>query len=225
MAYFTTLLRYIHQNPVKAGIVEHVKDYEYSSWCEYDGTVEPLFQICNTQTVLNRIPLPQLEEWINEPLPEDVYCLDIEGSSRRRPSDDQIWNLIKEKTGVTNNSAFQQLDNGTRQQIFLELKDIGASLRQLERLTGIGKLSEQRAQCHARMSIVESRRKSTKLRESSTVFGILESSSPNRFLSGQATLCSSTCILTPPRDSDLSLLSFNCNRHWQGSHPPYLEFR
>ena len=27
MAYFTVLLRYIHQNPVKAGIVERVKDY------------------------------------------------------------------------------------------------------------------------------------------------------------------------------------------------------
>ena len=139
MAYFTTLLRYIHQNPVKAGIVEHVKDYEYSSWCEYDGSVEPVFQICNTQTVLNRIPFTDLEAWVNEPLPEDVYCLDIEGNSRRRPSDDQIWNLIKEKTGVTNNSAFQQLDNDTKQQVFLELKDSGASLRQLERLTGIGK--------------------------------------------------------------------------------------
>jgi REP element-mobilizing transposase RayT len=139
MAYFTTLLRYIHQNPIKAGIVEHVKDYEYSSWCEYDGTVEAVFQICNTQTVLNRIPFAELEAWINEPLPEDVYCLDIEGNSRRRPSDDQIWNHIKEKTGVTNNSAFQQLDNDIKQQVFLELKDSGASLRQLERLTGIGK--------------------------------------------------------------------------------------
>ena len=56
MAYFVILLRYIHQNPVKAGIVENIKDYEYSSWGEYDGTVEPVFRICNTQTVLNRIP-------------------------------------------------------------------------------------------------------------------------------------------------------------------------
>ena len=143
-------------NPVKAGIVEHVKEYEYSSWCEYDGSVEPVFQICNTQTVLNRIPFIELEAQVNEPLPEDVYCLDIEGNSRRRPSDNQIWALIKEKTGVTNNSAFQQLDNDTKQQVFLELKDSGASLRQLERLTGIGQLSEQRAQCHACMSIVES---------------------------------------------------------------------
>ena len=139
MAYFTTLLRYIHQNPVKAGIVEHVKDYEYSSWNEYTDEVDPIFHICDTATVFRRIPFTELEAIVNEPLPEDVYCLDIEGSSRRRPSDDQIWELIKEKTGVTNNSAFQQLDNNTKQQVFLELKDCGASLRQLERLTGIGK--------------------------------------------------------------------------------------
>ena len=139
MAYFTTLLRYIHQNPVKAGIVEHVKDYEYSSWNEYTDEVDPIFHICDTATVFRRIPFTELEAIVNEPLPEDVYCLDIEGSSRRRPSDDQIWKLIIEKTGVTNNSAFQQLDNNTKQQVFLELKDCGASLRQLERLTGIGK--------------------------------------------------------------------------------------
>ena len=139
MAYFTTLLRYIHQNPVKAGIVDHVKDYDYSSWGEYDGTVEPVFQICDTRTVLNRIPFPELEVWVNEPLPDDVYCLDIEGTSRRRPSDDQVMTLIKTKTGTTDSSAFQQLDESIKQQVFLELKDCGASLRQLERLTGIGK--------------------------------------------------------------------------------------
>jgi hypothetical protein len=55
MAYFVTLLRYIHQNPVKAGIVEHVKDYGYSSWGEYTGTVDPVFQICDTVTVLKRV--------------------------------------------------------------------------------------------------------------------------------------------------------------------------
>ena len=34
MVYFVTLLRYIHQNPVKAGMVMNVKDYAYSSWGE-----------------------------------------------------------------------------------------------------------------------------------------------------------------------------------------------
>ena len=75
-----------------------------------------------------------MDEWVNEPLADDVYCLDIEGSSRRRPSDDQIWLKIKDWTGVTNSTSFQQLDENKREEIFLELKDCGASLRQLERL-------------------------------------------------------------------------------------------
>lgn len=89
MAYFTVLLRYIHQNPVKAGIVEHVKDYDFSSWGEYDGTVEPVFQICDTHTVLNRIPFKELEEWVNDPLGDDVQCLEIEKKVYSKPSDDQ----------------------------------------------------------------------------------------------------------------------------------------
>ena len=33
--YFFTVLRYIHQNPVKAGICKRVEDYIYSSYSEY----------------------------------------------------------------------------------------------------------------------------------------------------------------------------------------------
>ncbi len=47
--------------------------------------------------------------------------------------------LIKEKTGVTNSSAFQQLPTDIKKSILVELKSRKASLRQLERLTGIGK--------------------------------------------------------------------------------------
>ena len=137
--YFVTLLRYIHQNPVKAGIVEHVNEYEYSSWGEYDGTVEPVFHLCDTGTVLRRIPYEDLEALVNEPLAADIYCLDIEGPSRGRPSDDQVWAYIKDETGVTNSSAFQQLDSEIRCKALKDLKKKGASHRQLERLTGIGR--------------------------------------------------------------------------------------
>ena len=56
-------------------IVTQIKDYEYSSWCEYDGTVEPVFQICNTQTVLNCIPFNDFNEWVNY-LPDVANFLD-----------------------------------------------------------------------------------------------------------------------------------------------------
>ena len=78
MAYFVTLLRYIHQNPVKAGMVAEVKDYEFSSWDEYIDKNSTLF------------PLQQL--------PADI-----------------------------------------KKSLLIELKGKKASLRQLERLTGISK--------------------------------------------------------------------------------------
>ena len=139
MAYFTVLLRYIHQNPVKAGIVENVKDYEFSSWGEYDGTVEPVFQICDTQTVLNRIPYKELEEWVNDPLDDDVQCLEIEKKVFSKPSDDQVWLMIKEQTGTTSSTTFQQLADEIKRSILKQLKDSGASHRQLKLLTGVGR--------------------------------------------------------------------------------------
>ena len=37
-SYFITLLRYIHQNPLKAMLVDSINEYEWSSWQEYNGT-------------------------------------------------------------------------------------------------------------------------------------------------------------------------------------------
>lgn len=139
MAYFTTLLRYIHQNPVKAGVVEYVREYEFSSWGEYDGSVDSVFQICDTAAVLRRIPFEQLNDFVNEMLPEDVRCIDIEDPSRSRPSDDQVWQMIVEMVGVTNSSAFLALEDKPKRMILKELKAKGASHRQLERLTGVGR--------------------------------------------------------------------------------------
>ena len=139
MAYFVTLLRYIHQNPVKAGIVNKVNDYEFSSWHEYEDKNSTLFPLCDTHTVLNRVSYNELNDLVNAPLSDDVSCLDIEDASKGRPSDDQVMLLIREKTGATNSSAFQQLPADMKKSVLIELKGKKASLRQLERLTGIGK--------------------------------------------------------------------------------------
>lgn len=95
-----------------------------------------LFPLCDTRTVLNRIPFSELNELVNEPLSDDIVCLDIEDASKGRPSDDQVMMLIKEKTGATNSSAFQQLPAEIKKSVLVELKGRRASLRQLERLTG-----------------------------------------------------------------------------------------
>ena len=71
---------------------------------------------------------------MNTPLSDDVARLDIEDTSKGRPSDNQVMLLIKEKTGVTNSSAFQQLPEETKRTVFIELKGMRASLRQLDNI-------------------------------------------------------------------------------------------
>jgi len=139
MAYFTVLMRYIHQNPVKAGIVRHVSDYQYSSWGEYDGSMEPSLQICNTSIVLRRIPFHELNAFVNDLLPEDTYCLEMEDSSKAGLSDDQVWQLLMDRTNTTNIHSFQDLDNELKRSTLKELKEMGAKVRQLHRLTGISR--------------------------------------------------------------------------------------
>ena len=68
------------------------------------------YQICNTQTVVNRIPF----------------------------NDFRI-------TGVSNSSEFQKLDREIQWQAFIQLKELGTSVRQLQRLTGIDRGIIQRA--------------------------------------------------------------------------------
>ncbi len=80
-----------------------------------------------------------LNDLMNEMLPDTVRCLDIEDSSRSRPSGDQVWQMIIEMVGVTNSSAFQVLEDKSKRMVLKELKDKGASYRQLERLTGVGR--------------------------------------------------------------------------------------
>ena len=89
--------------------------------------------------MLKRVPFCQLNDLINEMLPEDIRCIDIEDPSRGRPSDDQVWQMIIERVNVTNSSAFQKLDDDLKRMVLKELKAKGASHRQLERLTGVGR--------------------------------------------------------------------------------------
>ena len=97
---------------------------------------------------MSLIPYYELSELVNEPISDEVACLDIEDASKGRPSDDQVMMLIKEKTGATNSSAFQQLPADIKKSLLIELKGKRASLRQLERLTGISKTMIYRMKTH-----------------------------------------------------------------------------
>ena len=77
--YFLTVLRYIHQNPVKAGLCNNCEDYKYSSYHEYIKPKEN--QLTDIEFALGIINEEQFVEFNNE-LNEDV-CLEADDDSFR----------------------------------------------------------------------------------------------------------------------------------------------
>ena len=67
------------------------------------------------------------------------HLLNDEEKPRFRLSDDQVWLQIIQLTKVTSVTAFQLLDKDQMREALRELRLQGASVRQLERLTGISR--------------------------------------------------------------------------------------
>lgn len=134
--YFLTLLRYIHQNPLKAGLVEKVDDYKWSSWEEYkmDYVAAPL---CATKTVLNRFSKQELTEFVCTPIEEYHEILDIDNEAPRQLSDDEVKSFLLRSFGIENPLMVQSLDKVRRNEILISARVIGAGMRQLARLTGV----------------------------------------------------------------------------------------
>ena len=140
MEYFTTLLCYIHQNPVKAGIVDNVAEYAYSSWAEYSGEIYSQARICHVEAVLRRISFEELQELVCTPLPENLHVMDIEDEvTRHRLSDEQVKELIKIYSHCANATEFQRLERSLQAEFIHIFRKQGASWRQLERLTGLSR--------------------------------------------------------------------------------------
>lgn len=135
--YFVTLLRYIHQNPVTGGIVHRIKDYEWSSWAEYDNTDVSPISICSIDSVLSRISYPTLEELVNEPLSKAQRILDYNNETPIRIHEDVIKDYLSSECGVKNIKDIQGYPKEQRDELLKKMWVFGASIRQMVRMTGI----------------------------------------------------------------------------------------
>ena len=134
--YFVILLRYIHQNPLKAGIVANVADYRWSSWGEYKNCGHET-SFCATKPVFARIPKDELSELVCTPLEEYGEILDIDNESAQQPSDDDVKAFLQQSQGIANPLMIQSLEKVRRNEVLTAAKGFGAGLRQLSRMTGI----------------------------------------------------------------------------------------
>ncbi len=128
--YFITVLRYIHQNPVKAGLCKGVAEYQYSSYSRYLKGSDWV----DTALGLELIGAEQFVEFHNEYTNE--ICLDLEENDLRL-TDHEAKEIIQRVSQCKNSTEFQGLDPAKRDMYLKLCRDEGISIRQLSRLTGV----------------------------------------------------------------------------------------
>lgn len=133
--YFFTLFRYIHQNPVKAGLVKLAQDYPYSSWPN-DYLSLGQERVCFTRAAVKRFGLDELAAWVDEPLPENVGCLDMD--ERKVVADELVRDLLLQKSGTRNIAEFRLLDKERQKEYVREVMlELEAGPRQMSRVSGL----------------------------------------------------------------------------------------
>lgn len=140
--YLLTVIRYIHDNPSKAG-VSSMQEYRWSSYQEY--VHDPI--LCNTQLVLGIVGgvIPFITFHNNES--GDTPCLDVSsGRNETRPMPDEIAREIADSVlGDGRLEGLKEAPINERRESLRLLKKSGLTVRQIERLTGIGRNTVQRA--------------------------------------------------------------------------------
>lgn len=129
-SYFLTVVRYIHQNSVKAGLCKSIEDYQYSSYNEYIKKESWI----DTDFLFEMISKKEFVRYNNATNTDK--CLDIDETVRIRLTDEQAQRVIEKYSHCYNVSDFQKLDTKSRDEFIILFKEKGLSIRQISRLTG-----------------------------------------------------------------------------------------
>ena len=142
--YFLTLIRYIHQNPIAGKLCEHVVEYDWSSWREFTNASNRMSAVCSVQTILNRIPINELTELVDTPLPKAQQILDFD-RYRGQATDEAVIDFLKSTYNLKSPKDIQLFSKARRNEILKAAKDFGGGINQLSRLTSISQYVISRA--------------------------------------------------------------------------------
>ena len=136
--YLLAVVRYIHRNPVKAGISKTC-NYRWSSYGAYvsgNGT-------CSTKRVLEM--LGSADEFVRFHSSEgQEKCLDIL-PTRSRVDENTALEIAQKVLGQNPAACAAALDRAERDRAIRELRDSGLTIKQIQRFTGFGRGVIQRA--------------------------------------------------------------------------------
>ncbi|MFZ3591847.1 transposase [Bacillus sp. DJP31] len=140
--YLLTVTRYIHQNPVKAGLTKKAHEWKWSSCNGYYGeSIYPENMLDDTfilKMFSNEIAtVREVFKKFNETRNND-QCLDIETSGRKKLTDEEARIQIKELLGAIEIPQVKSLPRLKRDEVLRQVKQIkGLSQRQAARILGI----------------------------------------------------------------------------------------
>lgn len=134
--YLLTAFRYILKNPEKAGICS-VARYPWNSFWFYDKPL-PYMDLSAVKAVLG--DFSQYREYIEQK--EDDQGLEY---SETWHSDSSAKELMMRCLGISSGTVLQNYNMQERNEAIIKLKKCGLTVRQIERLTGIGRNIVQNA--------------------------------------------------------------------------------
>lgn len=142
-AYVLTLARYIHQNPLKAGMVKEMLDYRWSSYNGYLDDEDPSTKVTDTETLLGIFSADKQKarsmyaEYMAVQN-EDIY-MDI-GKNTETMNDEESLKLYKEMLRVKGLKSIEAAKEHDLYDFLSGFKETtNLSIRKIAAITGINK--------------------------------------------------------------------------------------
>ena len=147
------VMRYTHQEPLRYGLTEtqeaqdtqkggrgaDLDEWAWSSWHEYVGLGSDLPVVCEKPDACRNFTAEQWREVLSKPLPEGTKCLEPKEYRAPKPTERQVLSMVRLMTSATTWDEFKAIPRDEQLNTIKQLLQNGASIRQMEKLTGIGR--------------------------------------------------------------------------------------
>jgi len=132
--YLLPLISYIHRNPVESGMVYRVEDYKYSSYKAY---LDKRDELVDTGFLFDIIDIKQyLQLHLKD---KEGFGEYVEGARSKKRTEGDIRRIIMEHIGGMEPHQLKKRNNCERDKILRRLRNVGLSIREIERATGISR--------------------------------------------------------------------------------------